>query len=210
MGTKIEYAINLLASEQKSSNFSVHSKDESDYYSQSQGLNHSFQITGLHKMPEKPNIDFIRNTMQIHEDIFKQQVRELHRVYSVQKMLMEELEKNKKHWNYRKINNMNMDNELSSRERSGSCSGVGRGFDLERVAAEDVSTGVSINEGDNAHDEDQIELTLSLGGSRSSKKQKLKNEELQESSRAPNSNSSPANIDKERKHPHWLFQGVKH
>ncbi|XP_074574876.1 uncharacterized protein LOC141831420 [Curcuma longa] len=35
--------------------------------------------------------DSVRNTMLKHEDIFRQQVRELHRLYQVQKMLMTEL-----------------------------------------------------------------------------------------------------------------------
>ncbi|XP_042474092.1 uncharacterized protein LOC122056280 isoform X1 [Zingiber officinale] len=37
--------------------------------------------------------DSVRNTMLKHEDIFRQQVRELHRLYQVQKMLMIELVK---------------------------------------------------------------------------------------------------------------------
>ncbi|KAJ6355453.1 hypothetical protein OIU77_005945 [Salix suchowensis] len=45
------------------------------------------------RMPDKHHTDFIKKTMQLHEDIFKQQVRELHRLYSVQKILMEDLEK---------------------------------------------------------------------------------------------------------------------
>ncbi|WCJ42229.1 hypothetical protein M5689_023050 [Euphorbia peplus] len=236
MGTKIEYAIDVLAPSSKSSCFSV---DESDqYYSKSQGVNNnSFKITGLDKyhnnMPDKHNIDFIRKTMQIHEDIFKQQVRELHRVYSVQKMLMEEMKNNKKHYrnnnnnvnieyDYRlKLDNLRQEHEISPRE---SCSSdiqtlmkikTGFEFDLQKTNQDQdasISTSRIINEGDNdEEEEDEIELSLSIGGAkRSSKKLKLKNEQLQESSTptTPISNSSPPTFDQGKKHPHWLFQGL--
>lgn len=82
----------------------------------------------------------------------------------------------------------------SSRERSGSCSGeairMPRGFDLERPAEEDISTGVSAIDEDqagpsshmairsqkrsiNGSDEDsEVELTLSIGSSSSKKTSK--------------------------------------
>ena len=78
--------------------------------------------------------------------------------------------------------------DLNSRECSGSCSGdtmrISRGFDLERPAEEDISTGVStIDEGRSSNlllksskmsidcpDEDsEVELTLSIGSSLSKK-----------------------------------------
>lgn len=81
--------------------------------------------------------------------------------------------------------------ELNSRECSGSCSGdtmrISRGFDLERPAEEDISTGVSgINEDqggqssnivlksskmsmDCPDEESEVELTLSIGSSLSKK-----------------------------------------
>ncbi|KAJ4830501.1 hypothetical protein Tsubulata_012823 [Turnera subulata] len=111
MGTKLDYAINLLATSQNSSSISVQYLDEQPYL-QARELNRNHQITRSGKisslmdrtmMPDKNNPDFIRKTMQMHEDIFKHQVRELHRLYSVQKMLMEELKKEikqtKQYWN---------------------------------------------------------------------------------------------------------------
>ncbi|XP_002532804.2 uncharacterized protein LOC8278027 [Ricinus communis] len=111
MGTKLDYAINLLAPSPNSTSFSVHCVDDLEDYLQTKGLSNNFQSTGRvnehhssmnDRMPEKNNTDFIRKTMQIHEDIFKHQVRELHRLYSVQKMLMEELKKEikqkKRYW----------------------------------------------------------------------------------------------------------------
>lgn len=82
----------------------------------------------------------------------------------------------------------------SSRERSGSCSGdnmrMSRGFDLERPAEEDMSTGVSTVDEDQAgpstpnvgksnkmsidgfEEDSDVELTLSIGGSVSQKRSK--------------------------------------
>ncbi|GMH03159.1 hypothetical protein Nepgr_004998 [Nepenthes gracilis] len=45
----------------------------------------------MDRILEQRSVESIRKTMLIHEDIFHHQVRELHRLYSVQKMLMEEL-----------------------------------------------------------------------------------------------------------------------
>ncbi|KAG6770062.1 hypothetical protein POTOM_025729 [Populus tomentosa] len=108
MGTKLEYAINLLATSQNSSSVSVRCVDDLEYL-QTRGLSKDLQVSGIDKfcssmdrMPEKHNIDFIKKTMQLHDDIFKQQVRELHRLYSVQKMLMDmnknEIKQNRKDW----------------------------------------------------------------------------------------------------------------
>ncbi|GMP36639.1 hypothetical protein CsSME_00008705 [Camellia sinensis var. sinensis] len=46
-------------------------------------------------MLNQHNIESIKKTMLIHQDIFQHQVRELHRLYSVQKMLMDEMRNNK-------------------------------------------------------------------------------------------------------------------
>ncbi|XP_050216113.1 uncharacterized protein LOC126667193 [Mercurialis annua] len=54
-------------------------------------MNCNFQIDS--RMPHKNNLDIIKNTMQIQEDIFQHQVRELHRLYNIQKLLMEDLQK---------------------------------------------------------------------------------------------------------------------
>jgi hypothetical protein len=80
MGTKLEYAITLLATSQNSSSISVHCMDDLEYL-QTRGLEKNLQVSGIDKfgssmdkMPGKHNIDFIKKTMQLHEDIFKQQV----------------------------------------------------------------------------------------------------------------------------------------
>ncbi|KAK7290053.1 hypothetical protein RIF29_04186 [Crotalaria pallida] len=108
MGTKIEYSINPLAASIDRNNFASGGVDVWEHY-QNKGLtnNHcSIGVDKLHdpmdrKVLEKNHIESIKKTMQMHEDIFKHQVRELHRIYSVQKMLMDEHRKEitqKKFW----------------------------------------------------------------------------------------------------------------
>ncbi|KAK7354714.1 hypothetical protein VNO80_20182 [Phaseolus coccineus] len=107
MGTKIEYSINLLASSVDSNNFIVGGVDVWEHY-QNKGVTNNHFSLGINKlqdpmdrMLDRNNIESIKKTMQMHEDIFKQQVRELHRVYSVQKMLMDDQRKEtkqKKFW----------------------------------------------------------------------------------------------------------------
>ncbi|KAE8672076.1 hypothetical protein F3Y22_tig00111852pilonHSYRG00023 [Hibiscus syriacus] len=110
------------------------------------------------------NMDSIKKTMQMHEEMFKHQVRELHRLYNVQKMLMDELKKEistKKLW---------ATSTTNSRGRSASCSGdhiratkMEKGFDLE------------IPFGENSDEDSEIELTMSIGGGSSKKKKTVKN-----------------------------------
>ncbi|KAM1833188.1 hypothetical protein ACFX13_023036 [Malus domestica] len=165
MGTKIEYMINILGSSQNSSSLTVHRVDDWDYF-QKTGLKEKYQKARVEdalwnltdKMLDKHSMDIIKKTMQMHEDTFKYQIRELHRLYSVQKMLMEELKKEIKqnrlwgpitssadHINQSQLINwqhsitqtssgynfhlQRLRDDPNSRERSGSCSG-----DIQRVS----------------------------------------------------------------------------
>lgn len=174
MGTKLERAINPLAISSQSSNscsFTVHFVD--DYFQTRTLKENCHQKVGLDRfcssmdrVLERKNMESIRKTMQMHEDIFKHQVRELHRLYSVQKMLTDELRKeikqnrlwptpmtssdiNQQHLTTQTTGgyNFNVQVDPSSRERSGSCSGdtmkIARGFDLERPAGENMSAEAS-------------------------------------------------------------------
>ncbi|XP_022755449.1 uncharacterized protein LOC111303447 [Durio zibethinus] len=185
MGTKLEFVINPLASSENSNScsFTVHFVDD---YFRTRALKENCQRIGMDRFRssmdrvlERPNMESIRKTMQMHEDIFKHQVRELHRLYSVQKMLMDELKreiKQNRYWtdpmtssdiNHSQfINqhhlttqttcgyNIHVQGDPSSRERSGSCSGdtmkLARGLDLERPAGEDISAEASAVEEDQA------------------------------------------------------------
>lgn len=171
MGTKVEYSINLLAATSvDSNNLTVKSVDVWEN-SQNKRLtsNKGDQVGtrnlqfSMEKMVDRNNVEFIRKTMQMHEEIFKQQVEELHRVYRVQKLLMDDVKKEikqKKLWNPVKEEDMrqpqltknpnvatdlqaqNLRDDLCSRDKStGSCSAIvtksPRGFDLEMPAAEE-------------------------------------------------------------------------
>ncbi|KAJ6731555.1 hypothetical protein OIU79_002803 [Salix purpurea] len=274
-GKELEHAINLLATSQNSSSISVHCMDDLEYL-QTRGLEKNLQVSGTDKsgsstdrMPDKHHTDFIKKTMQLHEDIFKQQVRELHRLYSVQKILMLDLEKeikqNRKYWApitspdincYELVNRPNstalttcgysfhiqsLREDPSSREsgsRSGETVKMARGFDLERPADEDISTGVSAVDEKQAgpstyaaqkrkmsvdgSDEDiEVELTLSIGGCTGKKISKnyqtleLDSPASFESERGEDRSiprtplsSSNATFDQDRKRPHWIFQSL--
>ncbi|XP_029128306.1 uncharacterized protein LOC109803214 isoform X2 [Cajanus cajan] len=177
MGTQVEYSINLLASSVDSNNFIVGGVDIWEHY-QNKGVSNNHCNIGVNKLQnpmdrmfDRNNMESIKKTMQIHEDIFKHQVRELHRVYNVQKMLMEDLRKEtkqKKFWtpmngihishphflqqqqqqqttliSYGHVQSLREDQ--CSKERSGSCSGETmkrqRGFDLERPTERDIFGG---------------------------------------------------------------------
>ncbi|KAK7329253.1 hypothetical protein VNO77_23406 [Canavalia gladiata] len=157
MGTKIEYSINLLASSVDSNKFTVGSVDVWEHY-QNKGVTNNNYSIGVNKlqdpmdrMLDRNNIESIKKTMQMHEDIFKHQVKELHRVYSVQKMMMDDLRKETKNKFWTPMNGIdishphflqqqqhqqttlisygpgfhaqNLREDLCSKERSGSCSG---------------------------------------------------------------------------------------
>ncbi|BBG92831.1 hypothetical protein Prudu_000679 [Prunus dulcis] len=228
MGTKIEYAINILGTSENSSSLTVHRVDDWDYFQKS-GLKEKNKKArtedkiqnSMDRMLDKHNIDTIKKTMQMHEDTFKHQ---------------------------------RLRDDPISREGSGSCSGdtlrMSRGFDLERPAEEDMSTGVSTIDqeqaGPSSHmafksknmsiagcDEDsEVELTLSIGSSKNKKRSKsyqpqlgcaelIHNEKELDSPASFKSDrggdcsdpttpmsSSSATFDQERKQPHWLFHDI--
>ncbi|KAF5456344.1 hypothetical protein F2P56_025838 [Juglans regia] len=234
MGTKIEYTINLLAASPNSSSFTVRCVDYWDSLRNSRLIKGNCSRTGPDnfedsmdkKLEKQHSIEPIKRTMQMHEDVFKHQVSELHRLYRVQKMLMEELKKEPEQNRHRSsTTNSDIDHshfinpchpttqttcglnfslqrlrdDPSSRERSGSCSGetvrMPRGFDLERPAEEDISTGISAIDEDQAGPSSQrpnridkmsidgsedceVELTLSIGGILSTKTSKSTQPEI--------------------------------
>lgn len=150
------------------------------------------------------------------------------------------------------VNNSHVQAEPTTREKSGSSGDtmkIVRSFDLERPAGEDISADASAVEEDQAgpsslmhsrishmniqgsDGDSEVELTLSIGGSSSSKKMAKNskphthsihkgNKELDSSASFkpergedctdPNTpmSASSATSDQERKRPHWLFQGL--
>ncbi|KAJ0246064.1 hypothetical protein HA466_0176500 [Hirschfeldia incana] len=174
-----------------------------------------FVIRSMDRSLEKQKAESIRNTMQTQEDVFKQQVRELHRVYKIQKMMMDQL---KHRSQYCTIKNKDL---AGPRERTGTWSGI----DLENEVRARNKTRDHI-------EESELELTLSIGMSSSSTNKDMdyssttsfrsssdncnnqsnnnNNSNNQESSgpNTPMSSSSTTSLDREKKRPHWLFQGL--
>lgn len=202
MGTKLQYMINVLATSPNSSRLTEKPMDDWDYFKNKE-LKVDFKrncIDKLHnsmdRILEQNNVETIKKTMLMHEDVFKHQVQELHRLYSVQKMLMKELKGEKKQtrlWSPRAGlisqhhlpcgDSFRVQDDPSSRELSSSCSGdtlrMARGLDLKRANQEGVST--AFNDIDEAHqhpednkmslvEESEVELTLSIGTPTSRKK----------------------------------------
>lgn len=197
MGTKIEYSINPLAYSVDCNNFSVVGVDAWQHY-QNKGLKVSNKHCNIgvnnlqnpmDRILDRNNMESIRKTMQIQEDIFKNQVKELHRVYNVQQMLMDEHKnegKQNKFWTpmngsiginqpyfvQQKPTQISFSHvqilkeELYIKERSGSCSGEiikkrQKDFDLEKPAAASDC------------DEDmEVDLTLCIGSNESKNKKK--------------------------------------
>ncbi|KAL5769179.1 hypothetical protein ACOSQ2_015962 [Xanthoceras sorbifolium] len=271
MGTKIEYAIDPLASAIPNGNsFTVHGLYDWQFFQTREELKkiqtrNWLEIDFSYSMDrtlEKYNSESIKKTMQIHEDIFRHQVKELHRLYSVQKTLMAELKKQHKQnqvWSNSMTNSdinhsqklikqnyattqttsgyvvkfQNVSDDPSSRERSGSCSGetirfTPRSFDLERPAMDEDQAGPSsrippisnkiMSTDGSDHEDSEVELTLSIGVSSSSKKRSnyreldssasFKSDRGDQDFSSPNtpmSRSSPATFDQEKKMPHWLL-----
>lgn len=96
MGTKIEHSTNPLAVAVETNNFSISGVDVWEYYQKKRliGINNKLKDPiPMDRILDRTNMESIKKTMQMQEDIFKHQVRELHRAYSLQKMMMEELKK---------------------------------------------------------------------------------------------------------------------
>uniref|UniRef100_A0A1J3EWL7 Uncharacterized protein n=1 Tax=Noccaea caerulescens TaxID=107243 RepID=A0A1J3EWL7_NOCCA len=177
----------------------------------------SLVTRSMDRFLEKQTAESIRQTMQAQEDIFKQQVRELHTVYNTQKMMMDQLKHRSQYWT------ISDKDQTGSKERTGSCSGV----DLENTVRATKTTTDHI-------EESELELTLSIGMSSSSTNKDMdyssttslrsssdncnnqsnnnnnNNSNNQESSgpNTPMSSSSTTSLDREKKRPHWLFQGL--
>lgn len=84
MGTKVEYSINLLAAATSVDNNNINVKKSMDAWEnyQNKGLSNkgdhigtnNLQFSSMQRMVDSNNLESIRNTMQMHEDIFKHQV----------------------------------------------------------------------------------------------------------------------------------------
>ncbi|KAI3803146.1 hypothetical protein L1987_31295 [Smallanthus sonchifolius] len=123
-----------------------------------------------------------------HEDTFRHQVRELHRLYNVQKNLMSTL---------RSEAALNINNDDL---------GLISGFDLSRLIEEDLSCGDSSGIHDGNMCSNDVELTLSIGPS-TSKRRSQNHDDSKATIRTSLGNSSTL-YNQETKRPHWLFQDL--
>jgi len=80
MGTKIEYAVNILEASLNNNSFTVYCVDDWEHL-QNKGLKGNFFRTevdnfedSMDKKLGKHNIEHIKRTKQTHEDVFKYQV----------------------------------------------------------------------------------------------------------------------------------------
>ncbi|XP_058756608.1 uncharacterized protein LOC131629825 [Vicia villosa] len=204
MGTKIEYSINPLAYLGDCNNFTLSGVDAREHYQNKEAKvinNHcSIGVNSLKNPMDRKlnrnNIESIKKTMQMHEDIFKNQVKELHRVYNVQKMLMDEHKnqtKQNKFWTPMNGTTIGINQpyfvqqptqisfshvqilkeDLMIKERSGSNSGdiiIKKreiDFDLEKPARSDCD-----------EEDMEVDLTLCIGGSNQTKNKKKKSYNL--------------------------------
>ncbi|KAF8392875.1 hypothetical protein HHK36_021114 [Tetracentron sinense] len=97
MGTELQYAVHLLATLPKNNCDAINTSDAREFF-KNRLLKENTQRIGFDKLQdsmdrflEEYNRESLRKTMLTHEEIFKDQVRELHRLYKVQKMMMAEL-----------------------------------------------------------------------------------------------------------------------
>ncbi|KAL8189506.1 hypothetical protein R6Q57_029072 [Mikania cordata] len=111
-------------------------------------------------MLENHRTDYIKQTILKHEDTFRHQVRELHRLYDVQKKLMTTLRgETRQHVEFGS-HVINSDDDL----------GKISGFDLTRPIEEDLSYGDSSGVHDGQTCSNDVELTLSIGPSTSKRR----------------------------------------
>ncbi|KAI4315048.1 hypothetical protein L6164_027896 [Bauhinia variegata] len=121
---------------------------------------HTLKKEMMDKLIKPYDKEYMRIAILKHEETFKEQVYELHRLYRIQKILMKNMEKNisaelnQRGWNFKNAITMSQTNHHTSAQEKPQMK-----FDLERPADENISE----SEGDEALeiiDETKIELTL--------------------------------------------------
>ncbi|KAK4415319.1 hypothetical protein Salat_2639300 [Sesamum alatum] len=156
----------------------------------------------MDRMQEFKNIESVRKTILMQEGVFKQQVQELHRIYNLQKKLMQELENGLKRttqtdrtdsgivaaWNQTERETGRGFQAFAARddpkEVSGSCSGetsrMPIKFDLEipaeTTAPSDVHTFEERKELKMMDEESDVEVELTLSIGHGTRKQRSNNQ----------------------------------
>ncbi|RDY04968.1 hypothetical protein CR513_11244, partial [Mucuna pruriens] len=106
--------------------------------------------------------EYMRMTMLKHEDTFREQVYELHRLYQIQKILMKNMEAskgievNQRGWNLKNVNSLTQNGYHKGAQKNPKLN-----FDLERPATDDMDVAESDSDGVlEIINETEIELTL--------------------------------------------------
>ncbi|XP_027361594.1 uncharacterized protein LOC113869469 [Abrus precatorius] len=99
--------------------------------------------------------EYLKMTMLKHEDTFKEQVHELHRLYRIQKILMKNMEVNQRGWNFKNAIGLTQNGYYKGAQKNPRVN-----FDLERPAMEDMTESDSDDGIMEFMNETEIELTL--------------------------------------------------
>ncbi|CAN8253065.1 unnamed protein product [Cochlearia groenlandica] len=135
---------------------------------------------------EKQNVETIRYTMKAQEDVFKQQVRELHRVYNTQKVMMDQLKKDRsQYWTINKKDQTTGSSTCHNLEES----------DLELT----LSIGMSSS---------STSKNMDHSSTTSDNCNNNNNNQENSGSNTHMSSSSTTSLDRDKKRSHWLFQGL--
>ncbi|KAJ0973725.1 hypothetical protein J5N97_015690 [Dioscorea zingiberensis] len=162
----------------------------------------------------------MKMAMLKHEETFRQQVHELHRLYRVQKILMGDLkikELRQQRWSARNETGFDRSHYCYQEQRR-----IPRQFDLE-LPAEEYIEGEDRNEMLESDDENYLELTLATGRSRSKKEERSYTLDSAASFSSSSSESGRMKLnghemksgfevegavreDRMKQYPPWLFQ----
>ncbi|KAA8535673.1 hypothetical protein F0562_030676 [Nyssa sinensis] len=202
MGTELQYAINPLANSQNNNIFAANRLDDWDCL-ENKGLKENLQTVALDKlqcsmdrMLEQHNLESIKKTMLMHEDIFKQQVRELHRLYKPSKEDIEE-------------------DQAGPRQQQGTSKTAKRVVmnQMRKVTVElTLSIGGSTGKKRSKKHQHRRSPDLGCTGLTHNKFRELGSSAFIKSEEcgAPDNTlgSSSAALDQQNKRPHWLFRGL--
>ncbi|KVH62480.1 uncharacterized protein LOC112504035 [Cynara cardunculus var. scolymus] len=148
-------------------------------------------------MLENHHLEFIKQTMLKHEDTFRHQVRELHRLYHVQKNLISTLR------NDTKLDTTSVPNATTDNGNED------LGVDLSRHAKECTLYGESSGDQTGCND---VELTLSIGPSTSIRRSQSCLHQTGDNDSEVTTKTNLANsstlYNQDSKRPHWLFQDL--
>nr|XP_043627204.1 uncharacterized protein LOC122598693 [Erigeron canadensis] len=162
-------------------------------------------------MYENHHLHFIKQTMLKHEDTFRHQVRELHRLYNVQKNLMDDLRNDTRQNNIEFSPRATLDTNNDK---------IISGLDILRPdkLEEDMLRGDDSGTAEDQIEPHDVELTLSIGPSTSKRRtqncyhHQMGGNDPSKVVIKPNlANSSTLlynNNNQDSKRPHWLFQDL--